>query len=65
MPKQFTPSKEAIIIQHRSAFSLYLRKGLAEVEKRYPESVEFVELNKGKSLKDVTDILTEELNNLK
>jgi len=64
MLTQFHPSKEASIIQCRSAFSLYLRKGLAEVEKRYPESVEFVKQHRDKSLLEVTNILTEQLNTL-
>jgi len=62
MLTQFHPSKEAFIIQCRSAFSLYLRKGLTEVEKRYPESVEFVKQHSNKSLLEVTNILTEQLN---
>ena len=62
MLTQFHSSKEAAIIQCRSAFSLYLRKGLEEVEKRYPESVEFVKQHRNKSLLEVTNILTEQLN---
>jgi hypothetical protein len=62
MLTQFRPSREAFIIQCRSAFSLYLRKGLEEVEKRYPESVEFVKQHSNKSLLEVTNILTEQLN---
>jgi hypothetical protein len=62
MLPQFHPSKEASIIQCRSACSLYLRKGLEEVEKRYPESVEFVKQHRDKSLLEVTNMLTEQLN---
>ena len=62
MLTQFHPSKVAAIIQCRSAFSLYLRKGLEEVEKRYPDSVEFVKQHSNKSLLEVTNILTEQLN---
>ena len=62
MLTQFRPSKEAAIIQCRSAFSLYLRKGLAGVEKRCPDAVEFVKQHSNKSLLEVTNILTEQLN---
>jgi hypothetical protein len=57
-------SQEAQIIQHRSAFATYLTKGMEAVEKRYPQSVEFVKQHQDKTLQEVTDILTEELNHL-
>ena len=57
-------SKEALIIQHHSAFSLYLDKGMEEVVKYHPESVDFVKENSDKTLKEITDILTKELNEL-
>ena len=60
MPRKL--SKDAAILQNRSAFSLYLKKGIEAVEKLYPESLVFVKRNKGKSLKEVTEILTEKLN---
>ncbi len=55
-------SKEAIIMQNRTAFALFLKKGIDEVERLYPDSLEFVRQHKEKSLKDVTDLLTNILN---
>jgi len=54
-------SNEALIIQHRSAFSVYLKKGIEAVKKFYPESLDFVSQNQGKTLAEVTAILSEKL----
>lgn len=53
-------SNKALLAQHRSAFSLFIESGnsLEKVKKFYPESLTFVRTNKGKSLKDVTKILS-------
>ncbi len=59
MPKFL--SKEAKIMQDRTAFALYLKKGMDEVERLYPDSIEFVNNNKFKSLKEVTESLTKKL----
>jgi hypothetical protein len=59
MPKFL--SKEAKIMQYRTAFALYLKKGMDEVERLYPDSIEFVNNNKDKSLKEVTESLTKKL----
>jgi hypothetical protein len=55
-------STDAAILQNRTAFALYLKKGLAEVKRLYPDSLEFVKKNKGKTLKEVTLLLTNSLN---
>jgi hypothetical protein len=60
MPKHL--SKEAKIMQDRTAFALYLKQGMDEVERLYPDSLEFVIENQDKSLKQVTELLTKKLN---
>ena len=55
-------SKDAGILQNRTAFSLYLKKGMDAVENFYPDCVSFVERNKDKTLQEVTQLLTEKLN---
>jgi hypothetical protein len=55
-------SKDALILQNRTAFALFLKKGIHEVERLYPSSVDFVQRNKGKTLKEVTDFLSKKLN---
>lgn len=55
-------STDAAILQNRTAFALYLKKGIGEVEKFYPGSLSFVQKNKDKTLKEVTLLLTEKLN---
>lgn len=57
-------SKEALILQNRSAFVAYLTKGMEAVQQFYPESVEFVKQHSDKSLLVVTEILTKQLNEL-
>ena len=36
-------SKEAAILQNRTAFALYLKKGIGEVKSLYPDSLSFVQ----------------------
>ena len=55
-------SSQATILQNRTAYALFLKKGLDEVERLYPNSIEFVKKNKGKTLKEVTLILSKKLN---
>ena len=55
-------SIDAAVLQNRTAFALYLRKGLGEVERLYPSSLRFVKENQGKTLKEITLLLMEELN---
>lgn len=55
-------SADAMILQNRTAFALYLKKGLGEVERLYPDSLKFVQQHQDKSLKEVTQLLTEMLN---
>ncbi len=55
-------SAEASILQNRTAFALFLNKGIEEVERLYPDCVLFVKKNQEKTLEEVTDILTEQLN---
>lgn len=50
------------IIQNRSAFILFLKNGIEEVEKYYPESVDFVNKYHDKTLKEITQILEDNLN---
>jgi len=35
-------SSQATILQNRTAYALFLKKGLDEVERLYPDSTEFV-----------------------
>ncbi len=60
MPKFI--SKEATIMQNRTAFALFLSKGMEEVKRLYPDALAFVTEHKDKSLKEVTDLLTKNLN---
>lgn len=55
------PSQQAQLLQHRSAFSLYLKEGIEAVKKYHPGSVAFVTEHKDKSLQEVTELLTREL----
>lgn len=55
-------STDAIILQNRTAFALFLKKGLSEVERYYPDSLGFVQKNQGKTLREVTLILSKKLN---
>ena len=55
-------SNDAAVLQKRTAFALFLTKGINEVKRLYPGSVNFVKKNQGKTLKEVTQLLTEELN---
>ena len=55
-------SEEALILQNRSAFALFLKKGISEVERLYPDSVNFVEKNQNKTLREVTLLLSKKLN---
>lgn len=50
-----------IILQNRSAFSLFKRKGIDAVNVSFPKSVKFVMQNSEKSLKQVTKELEEAL----
>lgn len=61
MAKETFLSDEALTLQHRSAFSTFLEKGLEEVLKFYPESYDFVKANSNLSLKQVTKIFQEKL----
>jgi hypothetical protein len=54
-------SRKALLLQHRSAFSLYIESGnkLEKVRKFFPESTRFVKRHKNKSLAAVSVLLTE------
>jgi hypothetical protein len=54
-------STDAIILQNRTAFALFLKKGLDEVKRLYPDSIGFVQKNQGKTLREVTLLLSEKL----
>jgi hypothetical protein len=54
-------STDAIILQNRTAFALFLKNGLDEVKRLYPDSMSFVQKNKGKTLREVTMLLSEKL----
>jgi hypothetical protein len=54
-------STDAIILQNRTAFALFLKKGLDEVKRLYPDSIDFVQKNQGKTLREVTLLLSEKL----
>ncbi len=55
-------SNDAAILQNRTAFALYLKKELDEVERLYPASLDFVQKNQDKTLKEITLLLTDKLN---
>ncbi|MEN2399296.1 hypothetical protein GKZ90_0005880 [Flavobacterium sp. MC2016-06] len=55
-------SDKAIILENRSAFALFKSKGINSVKNHFPKSVGFVLENSEKTLRQVTEELTEKLN---